>query len=251
MLDSFQLETGLALNNPDVQCPHTVAGRTSDGSSRRFNVYRNNRAGSLIGSLRDTYPVLCRLLGDEFFQAAARQFIDLNPPTGPVLSEYGNGFGDFVQQLPGSDRYPYFADVAELEWRRLQSYHAADDETLTPADLQSIEPSRLLASKLTLHSAVAVIESNWAIGSLWSNSQSDNGHKLDLVQAEIVLISRPQWTVQQTIISAESACFMQYLTSGLSIEEAATQCLSEYLDFDTGFHLQGLLAAGTFSNNIH
>ena len=250
MLDNFQLETGLALNDPEQQSPQTVVGRSANGTSRRFNIYRNNRAGSLIAALQDTYPVLNRLLGNDFFHAAARQFIDQHPPSGPILSEYGDGFGHFIQQFPNTANYPYLEDIAQLEWERLRSYHAADELTLGAEDLQSIEPAQLLASQLTPHSAVAVIKSKWAIGSLWANSQTDTMKQLDLSQAEIVLISRPQWNVQLKLLSTESAMFMQLLTNGLSIEEAATQCLSKHVGFDTGSHLQGLMAAGAFSSNI-
>lgn len=251
MLDNFQLETGLALNDPEQQSPTTLVDRADDGSSRRFNIYRNNRAGSLTTALQESYPVLCRLVGNEFFRAAARQFIDEHPPTGPVLSEYGNGFGRFIQQLPGTANYPYLGDVAELEWQRLQSYHAANDVLLTFDDLQGLQPAQLLSSRLTPHSAVALIQSDWAIGSLWANSQTDTETSLNLSQTESVLISRPQWHIQLLLLSAEGAMFMQLLTSSLAIEEAATQCLSKYPEFDTGSHLQGLVKAGAFSNLIH
>ena len=251
MLDNFQLEAGLALNDPQVKTPQTVVERRADGSSRRFNIYRNNRAGSLIAALQDTYPVLCRLVGADFFHAAARQFIDQHPPSGPILSEYGNGFGRFVQQFPNTANYPYLADMAELEWQRLQSYHAANESALAAEDLQAIEPTQLLLSKLKPHSAVAVIKSNWAIGSLWANTQTDTKNQLNLSQAEIVLISRPQWNVQLTLLCTERALFMQLLTNGLTIEEAATQCLNKYVNFDTGSHLQGLMGAGAFSKNIY
>lgn len=251
MLDNFQLETALALNDPEQQSPHTVVGRSADGSSRRFNIYRNNRAGSLISALQDTYPALCQLVGNQFFHAAARQFIDKHPPTGPVLSEYGNGFGYFVQQLPGTTNYPYLHDIAELEWHRLQSYHAANDVLLTFDDLQAVEPAQLLASRLMLHSAASLIKSDWAIGSLWVNLQTDTETQLNLSQAEFVLITRPLWDVQLLSLSNEGAMFMQLLANGLAIEEAATQCLSKHPDFDAGSHLQGLVKAGAFSNSIH
>ncbi len=251
MLDNFQLETARALNDPGQQSPQAVVGRKADGSSRRFNIYRNNRAGSLIAALQDTYPVLCRLLGSDFFNAAARQFIDQHPPSGPILSEYGSGFGRFVQQFPNTANYPYLADVAELEWQRLQSYHAANELTLTAENLQAIDPTLLLKSKLKPHSAAAMIKSNWAIGSLWANTQTDTKTQLNLSQAEFVLISRPQWNVQLKLLSSEGAMFMQLLTNGLTIEEAATQCLSNHANFDTGSHLHDLMGAGAFSTSIH
>ncbi len=250
-LDSFQHDAALALNDPTRQSPQNIAGRTIEGSSRRFNIYRNNRAGSLLESLQGTYPVLHKLLGDDFFRTAARQYIDESPPSGPVLSEYGERFGDFIQRLPGVSKYPYLNDVAKLEWQRLQSYHAADDAVLFPAVLQTIEPSTLLASRFTPHSAAHLIESRWAIGSLWSSTQEPDGSQVNLSQAENVLITRPQFDLQLQLVSSDGAMFMRQLCNGVTIEQAATHCLSVNANFDTGTHLQGLMGMGAFSQIIH
>lgn len=246
-LDKFQKDASLALNDPALQSPNTVVGRDEKGTSRRFNIYRNNRAGSLIDALQGTYPVLYRLLGEEFFRAAARQFIDKTPPNNPVLSEYGKGFGDFVQALPGTSEFPYLADIAILEWQRLQSYHAINDPVLTLNGLQSIEPAKLIAYKLEPHAAMALIESNWAIGSVWASSHTGEKAHFNLTQGERVLITRPVLDVQVQLLDADGALFLQHLCQSITIEEAATGCLASNPAFDTGIHLQGLITMGAFS----
>lgn len=246
-LGKFQQQTSLALNNPAQESPDTVIGRDADGISRRFNIYRNNRAGSLIDALHGTYPVLYQLLGDAFFRAAARQFIDEIPPKSPVLSEYGEGFGTFVQGLPGTAKFPYLADVAKLEWLRLQSYHAANERVLDLGALQSIDPSKLVEYKLKPHCAMAVVKSEWAVGSLWQHGQSSENKQIDIAQAETVLITRPDLDVQLQLLEADGALFLQQLGLNLTIAEAATQCLRDNPEFDTGTHLQGLMAMGAFS----
>lgn len=247
-LGKFQTDTSLALNDPAVRCPSTVAQRDSEGTSRRFNIYRNNRAGSLIDALQGTYPVLYRLLGDAFFRAAARQFIDDTPPKNPVLSEYGQGFGEFVQSLPGTSEFAYLADVAKLEWQRLQSYHAANDPILVLGALQLIEPTSLVSHQLKPHSAMAIIESNWAIGRVWANSQQSESQPFNLSDAETVLITRPHLDVQLQLLDADGALFLQHLCTGNTIEAAATLCLAKNPSFDTGVHLQGLISMGAFSH---
>lgn len=246
-LDKFQKDTSLALNDPAQQSPSDVAGRDANGSSRRFDIYRNNRAGSLIDALRGTYPVLYQLLGDAFFRAAARQFIDETPPISPVLSEYGEGFGEFVRGLPGTSGFPYLADVATLEWQRLQAYHAADDPVLTLDALQSLEPANLVKYKLGQHGAMAIVASNWAVGSVWSNSHTGGSAQINLAQAERVLITRPGLDVQLQLLDPDGALFLKHLCQGATIEDAATRCLAGDPEFDTGMHLQGLIAMGAFS----
>ena len=55
------------------------------------------------------------MVGDDFFAGMARPFIAGSPPAGPVLSEYGTGFADFVARWPAAVGLPYLADVARLE----------------------------------------------------------------------------------------------------------------------------------------
>lgn len=246
-LADFQSEASLALNNAGLISPQAISEQDVDGWSRRFNIYRNNRAGSLIEALQSTYPVLHKLLGDTFFRAAARQFIDTSPPTSPVLSEYGGTFGRFVQQLPGAADYPYLQDVATLEWRRLRAYHAFDQRVLTMDCLRSKSTPVLVASKLYMHSAGWLVHSTWPVGSLWDSISTDSDARIEMGQNESILITRPDLDVQMQILDAGSALFLRHLLSGASIAEAASEMLVQDADFNTGTHLQALIGMGAFS----
>ena len=63
-----------ALLDPARPCPPGL--RTWNGSdpARRLAVYRNNVVSSLIDALADTFPVVQRLVGTEFFRAMAGVF---------------------------------------------------------------------------------------------------------------------------------------------------------------------------------
>jgi hypothetical protein len=246
-LADFQSEASLALNNAGLMSPQAVSEQDVDGSSRRFNIYRNNRAGSLIEALQSTYPVLHKLLGDTFFRAAARQFIDKSPPTSPILNEYGEAFGQFVQKLPGTADYPYLEDVATLEWRRLRAYHALDQRVLTMDCLRSKSTPLLIASKLHRHSATWLVNSNWPVGSLWDSISTESKARVKLTQNESVLITRPELDVQMQLLDTGSALFLEHLQSGTTIAEAASEMLLWDADFNTGTHLQALISMGAFS----
>lgn len=246
-LANFQTDTAHALSDPNRRSPELVSERDTDGSSRRFNIYRNNRAASLIDALQSTYPVLCKLTGEAFFTAAARQFIDDTPPLGPVMSEYGNGFGEFIQQLPGASNYPYLADVATLEWERLQAFHAADQHLLTLNDLQSIDPEQLTSKSFIAHDAVRLVKSAWAIGSLWNSVSNGGDSDFTLAQAENVLITRPMLEVNLHLLDQAGATFLEQLHHGESIVQAATEALTCDESFNTGAQLQALLSMGAFS----
>ena len=98
---------------------------------RRFAVYRNNVAHSLSRALASRYPVIERLVGEDFFRPLAAAFIAAHPPASPMLFQWGGEFPGFLAGFPPLRDLPYLADVAELEWLRGQAYHAADAQ---PAD---------------------------------------------------------------------------------------------------------------------
>jgi len=76
----FQSDVSVSLTNSKAPCPSQVREQGADSQSRRFNIYRNNRAVSLIESLKATFPAVNKLVGDEYFSAVARSFIDEHPP---------------------------------------------------------------------------------------------------------------------------------------------------------------------------
>ncbi len=61
------------------------------------------------------YPVSVRIVGDEFFRAMARLFVEERPPSSAVLLRYGGSFADFAAGFPPAASVPYLADVMLLE----------------------------------------------------------------------------------------------------------------------------------------
>ena len=65
-----------ALRDPALDVPYAVGPRDHHAPLARFNVYRNNTAVSLSEAIADSYPVVHELVGDEFFAAMARAYVE-------------------------------------------------------------------------------------------------------------------------------------------------------------------------------
>ena len=76
-----------------------------------FAVYRNTVIKGCIDALQGNYPTVARLVGDEWFRAAALRFVREHPPRAPMLVEYGEGFSAFLETFPPA------AEPACLRWR--------------------------------------------------------------------------------------------------------------------------------------
>jgi hypothetical protein len=115
----------------------------SDGidAAERVRIYRNTARSVLTEALRLTYPALDRLVGAEFFDAAAAAFIARHPPAHAYLTLYGGAFADFLASFPEAAALSYLPDVARFEWALNLAANAADAPALSPATLASVDPT--------------------------------------------------------------------------------------------------------------
>ncbi len=151
-----------ALLDVGAQVPAGVAGKTEPCRARRFGVYRNNVYASLIDVLAGRFPVVARLVGEEFFRAMARAFVEQAPPRSPVLLYYGEGFPDFVAGFEAARSVPYLADMAALEWARHAAYHAADATPLPLAELAAAT-ERAGEAVFVLHPSLRLVRSLYPV----------------------------------------------------------------------------------------
>lgn len=240
-----------ALTDADAAVPAGIVGPDGGPARKRFNVYRNNVAVSLIDALSQTYPAIERLLGTDYFRALARGFVTTHPPRSPVLLWYGAEFPDFIEAFPPLGRYPYLGDVARLEWAWLQAYHAADAEPLDPQVLGSVAPERVGDVRFTVHPAAGCIRSRWPVLSiaLANRFAVEDPPAIDLEQSESVLIFRPDLEVGMALMRPGADVFFQALaTHGLG--QAANKALAEIPEFDLSGCLSDFLSAGVFSGLV-
>lgn len=145
--------------------PQTETPATANAASGRFNVYRNNHRITLRNALRSIFPAVERLVGEEFFAALACAFAEQHPPRSPIMARYGDAFPDFIKHFAALDDYPYLADVASLEFARVQAYHAADASRF---DLDGTEGAMAaLDHPVRWHPSVRVIASAYPVHSIW------------------------------------------------------------------------------------
>ena len=101
-----------ALLSAATPVPSSSKGAAIRRADRRFAVYRNNVAVSLVEALGARFPVVKRLVGDEFFSAMAHTFVLREPPLSPLLIYYGETFPAFIGAFDAAKPLPYLADVA-------------------------------------------------------------------------------------------------------------------------------------------
>ncbi len=244
-LAQLQADFAAALTDPALPAPAAVRRQVKLPQSRRFDVHRNNRVVSLIEALEATFPALRRLVGVDFFKAAAKTYIGLEPPRSPVLLLYGRGFGDFLDGFEPAKDVPYLGDVARLEWARLNAHHAADAEPVSIDRLAAIPQAALEGLRFTLHPSLQLLRSRFPVVSLWAvTSGADPAAEVDMTRGEEAAVLRPAFAVDARLLPPGGYAFMEQLAAGRSLAEAAGQASDSCPGFDLAAHLQGLFELG-------
>lgn len=242
LLDT-QDEFAEALLSAATPVPSSLKGAAVRRADRRFAVYRNNVAVSLVEALGARFPVVKRLVGEEFFRAIAHAFVLREPPLSPLLIHYGDSFAAFIGDFEAAEPLPYLADVARLEYARGRAYHAADVEPLPRAAFPALPPGSIGAARVTLHPSVSIIASPYPLLSIWEVNQDHAERPVALWGPEVALVARPFLEVEMRRLLPGTDAFLLALQSGSTVAEAAVKASAATSNFDAADGLAVLIGA--------
>ena len=157
-----------------------------------ITVYRNNVRAAYLRVLHDTFPVIPRLVGEEFFRYLAHEYFHTHPPSSPRVAHYGDGLPDFLHSFEPAAGLPYLPDVARLELAWLGSYHAAEADCMESERFFALLGEDPDTNAFQLHPSVRLVKSPFPIHTIWLHNKSGSAEKLRLPESgEYVVIKRP------------------------------------------------------------
>ncbi len=216
----------------------------------RLSVYRDNVIGSLVDALGEAFPVVRQLIGADFFNAVAADFARDAPPTAPRLSRYGAGFPQRLSGLPQLVEVAYVADVASLEWARVEAYFCGAASTVLAVDRLLGQPAEILPQlRFKPISSLRMVRTATAAHSIWLAHQvaTTDLSKLDPWRAESVRLLCTRSGVHCEPLEPAHAAFLSALVDGLDLTAAAEIAMDHDGSFDLQAALFAELAAGSFS----
>lgn len=211
-------------------------------------VYQNNVFENLRRALADVYPVVARLVGEAFFRQTATRYIRLRPSKDANLEQYGDGFADFLAELPQLRVLPYLPDTARLEWLIHESFHAAEAEQRCTERLRRIAPEEYASVRFELHPACRLLTSPYPIHRIWQVNQPgyEGDDRVDLSRGGVnLLLRRRNYVVELEEIAATDFAMFKQFAAGETFSRAYEAVQELHLDFDVRAFLERCVLSNT------
>ena len=209
-----------------------------------IDIYRNTFLRSLTKALRLTYPVVQRLVGEEFFDATAQRFVTEWPPCVAHLDQYGNAFPGFLQTFEPAATLPYLADVARLEWSISYALHAPDKNPLDLQELAAISSEDQGRICFVGHPSIQLLHLDYPADHIWQAVVDGDDEALrstNLSDGKVrLLVERRETGVEFTRLERDAWRLAERLLYGCSIQAA----LDEVGDNDASAAIAEHLASG-------
>ena len=188
-------------------------------------IYRNNHRFAYSTVLRETFPIVEQLVGQQFFSAMAQEYLHAHPPQARIIRFYGEHFADFIDSFPPAHSLPFLANVARLEYARLKIFHQPSPPPLDPlifADQCNLAPERL---RFTFTPALCFFNSDDGAISVWRHERRKQNAepvgKLTLrPQQEYVAFSRPGAALVETALDQTQFHILTHLQQGAPLTTA-------------------------------
>lgn len=180
----------------------------------RIGVYAGMYRWRLIDALREDYPKLASALGPDAFADMVGDYVTAHPSRNPSLRHLGGGLADF---LCGRDVPGYLADLARLEWARVEAFDAPDALPLSLADLRDVPAESWGALRFRLAPWVGRVYSAWRVHDLWDEPAVVPEHG-----PTVLRVWRQGFRVYHAAVADDEAAALDLVETGCSFADICT-----------------------------
>lgn len=206
----------------------------------RIRIYADMYRARLVDVLREDYPRLASLLGCDAFAALAARYLAAHPSRHPSVRYVGDRFAAWLGTR--DDVPPYAADLARLEWARVDAFDAADAAPARLVDLQPIPQDEWPALRFCPIPACRVVESAWPIHEIWAAGDPDaeTSHAEWVPSPTVVRVWREEFAVTHAAMGEDEQRAFAALARGESFAEICA-AIERGLDADAAAHQVGAI----------
>lgn len=191
-----------------------VAGGGRLAPEARLEIYARMYCARIVEALAEDFPRVVSVVGGERFDALAHAYLHRWPSTHPSLRYAGRHFADFLAAASDESMPPFLADLARLEWTRLEVFDVVDAPALTLDDLRRLAPERWGTLRLRCGPALRVIETRWPVHELWAAADARGWDPDRRPAATAIRVWRKEFAVYQAPMDETEQAALDAMGSG-------------------------------------
>lgn len=221
------------------QTPSTVEafirGNGKLSAVARLDVYANMYFFRILDVLREDYPKVVSVVGDEAFHNFVTDYLLACPPAHPSIANAGERLPRFLATHPLAAARPWLPALAALERTYRALFDGPDATPLTLDEVRSLSPEEIMELTLGLIPCHRWLEHSYALDPLWHRLDRGEGPSEPAEDSETLLVWRHGIAVHHRVLPPEELALLRLidgrrslraicdeLTSG-SVEEVAQQ----------------------------
>lgn len=194
-----------------------LVGDAGLSASDRARIYSDMYLSRLVEALREDYPLLARLLGDEEFFSLCAAYVRAHPSRHPSLARLGADLPAFLRERAASRAD--LSDLAALEWARAEAFVAPDAEPLGEAALRSLGEDAASA-RLELVASVRLLSLGHDAAALWADLEASREPHVPRPGSASLLVWRKGFEVFHAEVSPEEWSALSAVQRGATLGEA-------------------------------
>lgn len=199
-----------------------IRGDHNASAADRLTVYANMYFFRLLDNLGLDFPALAAALGPTSFHNLITDYLHACPSRGASVRNVGQRLPAFLREYPAAP--PWLAELAALEWTRLDLADREDEQVLTPADAQRAASEGFASLRLRFIAAHGCVPTSHRIEHVWrARERTDAIPAPDAGPARTFLVWRqPDTSVHHRPLDPDELMLLPRLREGLSFIELCT-----------------------------
>jgi hypothetical protein len=159
-------------------------------ASVRLGVYSDAYRLRLIEALESNFPVLAKLMGEAPFARLTQEYLLQHPSRHFSIRWFGDRLAEFLTKYPDYREQPWFAELAQWEWKIASAFDADDITPISMEDIARHPPETWSDLRFSPHPSVQSISLSTNVAAIFKAAATE----ADL-PAPVRLVTRTDWLI--------------------------------------------------------
>ena len=210
-------KTGGGLDSGDLA--RIVRSDRGLSPQRRVEIYAQMYFWRQVEALKEDFPKLAALLGDDGFTHLVDAYVHTYPSDHPSLGRLGRKLAQFLAEHRADGSRPDLADLAALEWARAEVFVELDAPLAPASVFAGLPPDQFATARFHLVPAIRVLSFAHDAMELWRAIEQGDPAPEPTPGLQHALVWRKGWTVFHAPIDAEEAQALESASKGRTLSE--------------------------------